>query len=57
MFTGIRAHDVPAFVLAQLVGAFVALGVARWLFALPESTVSSDTSDTVPSRLDARTGS
>jgi glycerol uptake facilitator-like aquaporin len=56
-FTGIRAHDVPAFVVAQLVGAFVALGVARWLFALPESAVSSDTSDTVPSRLDARTGS
>ena len=56
-FTGIRPQDVPAFVLAQFVGAVVALGVARWLFALPESTVSSHTPETVSSRLDAKTGS
>lgn len=30
-FAGIRPIDAPAFVLAQLAGAFVAAGVMRWL--------------------------
>jgi glycerol uptake facilitator-like aquaporin len=30
-FAGIRPADAPAFVLAQLAGAFVAAGVVRWL--------------------------
>jgi glycerol uptake facilitator-like aquaporin len=34
-FSGIRPHDVPAFVVAQLVGAIAALGVARALFVNP----------------------
>jgi glycerol uptake facilitator-like aquaporin len=35
-FAGIRAIDVPAFVVAQVIGALVALAVARVLFA-PEA--------------------
>lgn len=31
-FSGIRPVDVPWFVLAQLAGAVLALGAARWLF-------------------------
>lgn len=31
-FTGIRSDDVVPFVVAQLIGAVVALGVAAWLF-------------------------
>jgi glycerol uptake facilitator-like aquaporin len=31
-FSGIRPADVPAFVIAQLAGALLALLVARWLF-------------------------
>lgn len=34
-FSGIRPGDVPAFVLAQLAGALVALGLAGWLFRRP----------------------
>lgn len=32
-FAGIAPSDVPAFVVAQLVGAFAAAAFARWLFA------------------------
>ncbi|MCR9150099.1 MAG: aquaporin family protein [Rhodobacteraceae bacterium] len=32
-FSGIRPADVPGFVLAELVGAALALGVMRWLLA------------------------
>ena len=32
-FAGIAPGDVPAFVVAQLVGAFAAAAFARWLFA------------------------
>lgn len=31
-FSGIRPIDVPAFIVAQLVGALLALGLAGWLF-------------------------
>jgi glycerol uptake facilitator-like aquaporin len=36
-FSGIRPVDVPEFVVAQLVGALVALFVARSLFTKPAS--------------------
>jgi len=32
-FSGIRPVDVPAFIAAQLAGALLALGLARWLLA------------------------
>lgn len=32
---GLRAEDLPAFVLAQLAGALLALGLGSWLFARP----------------------
>jgi glycerol uptake facilitator-like aquaporin len=32
-FAGIAPHDVPLFIIAQLIGAAVAALVARWLFA------------------------
>jgi len=32
-FAGISPADVPAFIIAQLIGAFAASVVARWLFA------------------------
>lgn len=34
-FAGIRPRDVPLFVIAQLIGAFVALWVGRYLFLGP----------------------
>ena len=34
-FAGIRPQDVPTFVVAQLVGAFAAYGVAGRLFSRP----------------------
>jgi len=34
-FAGIRPMDVPAFVVAQLAGAVLALGVASWLGSAP----------------------
>lgn len=46
-FSGIRPVDVPAFVLAQFVGALLALGCARWLF---ESSPSADASTTPTTR-------
>ena len=35
-FAGIRPMDVPAFVVAQLAGAVLALGVASWLGSAPD---------------------
>jgi glycerol uptake facilitator-like aquaporin len=32
-FAGIRPHDAPAFMLAQLAGALAALALARWIDA------------------------
>jgi glycerol uptake facilitator-like aquaporin len=40
-FSGIRPHDVPAFIGAQLVGAIAALAVARALFVKPAVADSS----------------
>lgn len=37
-FSGIRPHDAPAFIAAQLAGALTALGVARVLFRSQEPT-------------------
>lgn len=34
-FSGIRPADVPAFILAQMLGAIAALYVCKWLLALP----------------------
>lgn len=36
-FSGIRPSDVPAFVLAQLIGAFAAAGLFQWLMHERES--------------------
>lgn len=35
-FAGIAPGDVPAFIAAQLAGAVLAVGLARWLFAEPD---------------------
>ena len=32
-FAGIRPADVPAFMVAQMLGALAGLGLIRWLFA------------------------
>ena len=40
-FAGIRLHDVPAFIAAQLVGAVAGLLVARWLFASGDRGVAT----------------
>ena len=51
-FSGIRPHDVPVFIAAQLAGASVAMAVARVLFsaplsvALPDEDVAPATSST-----------
>lgn len=36
-FSGIRPHDVPAFIAAQLAGALAAMVVSRTLFSAPAS--------------------
>ena len=41
-FTGIRPIDVPAFVLAQLVGGAIAVLVVRWLIPNSLKVVSND---------------
>jgi glycerol uptake facilitator-like aquaporin len=45
-FSGIRPMDAPWFILAELVGALVAAGVFRWLFAAkaPQEAISADVS-------------
>jgi glycerol uptake facilitator-like aquaporin len=61
-FAGIRPADVPGFVVAQLVGALVALLLARVLFAQAESTervreaASPSTAQEPDSSPSARTG-
>lgn len=37
-FSGIAPVDVPAFVVAQLAGAALGVGLARWLQPVPEAT-------------------
>lgn len=37
-FSGIRPIDAPAFIIAQLLGALLALGLANWLFTPSEVT-------------------
>jgi glycerol uptake facilitator-like aquaporin len=37
-FSGIRMLDVPAFIVAQLAGALVALGLCRWLLPREQPT-------------------
>ncbi|MGE3466260.1 MAG: aquaporin, partial [Pyrinomonadaceae bacterium] len=42
-FAGIRPADAPAFIVAQFVGAIVAMLVARWMFAEDQApSVDSD---------------
>ena len=41
-FTGIRPVDVPGFVVAQLIGALIATGFARWLYRTPYQTPAND---------------
>ncbi|MDX8433817.1 MULTISPECIES: MIP/aquaporin family protein [Mesorhizobium] len=36
-FAGIRPHDVPAFIVAELAGTLLALALAGWLLADPQS--------------------
>jgi glycerol uptake facilitator-like aquaporin len=52
-FAGLRSQDVPGFIAAQLLGALVALLIARELFArdfppLRPETTRNATSDTTP---------
>jgi len=44
-FAGIRPIDVPAFIAAQLVGAWLALGVGRMLFAHAERDTAVTSSE------------
>ena len=37
-FAGIRPIDLPGFIIAELIGAVVASGVAAWLFAEPKTS-------------------
>ncbi len=46
-FSGIRPVDMPAFILAQLLGALVALAVARVLFPVMAGEAPSETQHTV----------
>lgn len=47
-FAGIRPADIPGFIVAQFVGAIVALGVARVLFPVKQAAeVLSDTQNAV----------
>ena len=49
-FSGIRPADVPAFILAQLLGGALALFVARWWFPVGDSIPAMDPqSDFAPS--------
>lgn len=40
-FAGIRPTDVPAFIVAQLIGALIAVRLAAWLFADPAGQTSA----------------
>jgi glycerol uptake facilitator-like aquaporin len=43
-FAGIRPVDAPGFIIAQLVGALLALGLAGWLFGAATSNAKERTS-------------
>jgi glycerol uptake facilitator-like aquaporin len=47
-FTGIRPIDVPGFVVAQLIGALIATGFARWLYRTPNETPANDRTSARP---------
>jgi glycerol uptake facilitator-like aquaporin len=47
-FAGIRPVDVPGFVAAQLLGALIATGLARWLYRTPNQTSADDRASTRP---------
>ena len=36
-FAGIRPVDLPGFIIAELIGAVIASGVAGWLFGEPKT--------------------
>jgi glycerol uptake facilitator-like aquaporin len=61
-FSGIRPVDAPGFVVAQIVGAMVALWLARFLFSQPDAsvrqrdTVLSVTTETHRANPSTRTG-
>jgi glycerol uptake facilitator-like aquaporin len=50
-FSGIRPADAPWFILAELVGALIAAGLFRWLFASKASKRAADTDIDTRSRL------
>jgi glycerol uptake facilitator-like aquaporin len=47
-FSGIRPHDVPAFIAAQLAGALSAMVVSRTLFSAPTSVSRPREDDVAP---------
>lgn len=47
-FAGIRPLDVPAFVLAQLIGAALAVGLAGWLVERPRHGTASQGAEVQP---------
>jgi glycerol uptake facilitator-like aquaporin len=54
-FSGIRPHDVPVFIAAQLAGALAAMVVARALFSAPMSVavpVDGEAEPTISTRLE-----
>ena len=42
-FAGIRPADAPAFVVAQVAGALLALALSRFVFAPPRAAGTADT--------------
>jgi protein-tyrosine-phosphatase len=48
-FKGFSAGSVPGFVAAQLLGALIATGLARWLYRTPEQTPATDREPARPS--------
>lgn len=44
-FAGIRPHDVPPFILAQIIGALAATYVGAWLFSRPAPRAASPPTD------------
>jgi glycerol uptake facilitator-like aquaporin len=56
-FSGIRPHDVPAFISAQLAGAFCALGVAGVLFSVEGPTIGARADEAAPGPPESPPGS
>jgi glycerol uptake facilitator-like aquaporin len=50
-FSGIRPMDAPWFILAEIVGALLAAGLFRWLFAAKASKEAAKAELDAPSRL------